>query len=85
MKNILKILFLFLLVADFLNATDSDCLSKYKCTKIVLPPQNILDDLNCTLPSENAKMRIIAKDVFDDYGKLKTYFGTVDTVCEIEN
>ena len=86
MKNIIFTLIILFGLIDIAVADCTDKSSPYKCKKILIIDDdgNRRIDLNCTLPSPNAKMKITALDVFEADGKtLKTYFGTGETVCDV--
>ena len=64
-----KIILGILILCSF-SLADNNCSKIYSCVKQPNIQDKTKDDLNCTLPSENAKMRIIAKDVFEADGTI---------------
>jgi len=78
-------LILGILILCSFTLADNNCTQAYNCIKQPNEDKPLTkSDLNCTLPSTNANMRIIALDVFETNSTtLKKYFETNEYVCAV--
>jgi len=76
-KNIIKSILVIFLLSSVSNA--EYCNSNFDCDISKNDKVGELLDFTCMVKN----IPIIAEDVFDKNGSLKTYFGTGETVCDV--
>ena len=79
LRKLIESFLMTILLAEFAHA--NNCLAKYKC-QLDINGTKIKGIKNCTLPAMPT-FTITAPDMLDSSGKLKRYFKTNNTVCDV--